>query len=83
MHEAALLAANFLIGSCLDYCNSLFRSLSALPLCRLQCVQNTLARIVVNTTKYTHITPVRKSSSVAYQASLCFQDSPIGVEVPT
>ena len=59
--EAALLAANALVGSRLDYCNSLFRSLSALNLRRLQCVQNSLARIVANTTKYSHITPVRKS----------------------
>ena len=59
--EAALLAANALVGSRLDYCNSLFRSLSALDLRRLQCVQNSLARIVANTTKYSHITPVRKS----------------------
>ena len=42
-------------------CNSLFRSLFALDLCRLQYVQNSLARIVANTTKYSHITPVRKS----------------------
>ena len=60
-HEAALLAANALAGSCLDYCNSLFRGLSALDIRRLQCVQNSLARIVANTTKYSHITPVRKS----------------------
>ena len=59
--EAALLAANALVRSRLDYRNSLFRSLSALDLHRLQCVQNSLARIVVNTTKYSHITPVRKS----------------------
>ena len=59
--EAALLAVNALVGSRTDYCNSLFRSLSALDLRRLQCVQNSLARIVANTTKYSHITPVRKS----------------------
>ena len=59
--EAALLAANALVGSRLDYCNSLFRGLSALDIRRLQCVQNSLARIVANTTKYSHITPVRKS----------------------
>ena len=29
-HHAALMAANALVGSRLDYCNSLFRSLSAL-----------------------------------------------------
>ena len=60
-HKAALLATNALVGSWLDYSNSLFRSLSALDIRRLQCVQNSLARIVPNTTKYSHITPVRKS----------------------
>ena len=59
-HHAAHMAANALVGSRLDYCNSLFISLSALDLCKLQCVQNSLARIVNNTTKYSHITPVRK-----------------------
>ena len=59
-HEAALMAANALVGSHLDYCNSLFRGLSALDLCKLQSVQNSLARIVANTTKYSYITPVRK-----------------------
>ena len=60
-HHAALMAANALVGSRLDYCNSLFRSLSALDLCKLQCVQNCLARIVTSTTKYSHISPVRKT----------------------
>ena len=59
-HHATLMAANALVGSRLVYCNSLFRSLSALDLRKLQCVQNSLARIVTNTTKYSHITPVRK-----------------------
>ena len=60
-HEAALMAANAQVGSRLDYCNSLFRGLSAMDLRKLQCVQNSLARIVANTTKYSHITPVRKA----------------------
>ena len=60
-HEAALMAANALVGSHIDYCNSLFRGLSALDLRKLQCVQTSLARIVTNTTKYSHITPVRKA----------------------
>ena len=55
------MAANALVGSRLDYCNSLFRGLSALDLRKLQCVQNSLATIVTNTTKYSHITPVRKT----------------------
>ena len=55
------MAVNALVGSRLEYCNSLFRSLSALDLRKLICVQNSLARIVTNTTKYLHITPVRKT----------------------
>ena len=35
--------------------------LFALDLRKLQCVQNSLTRIVTNTTKYSHITPVRKA----------------------
>ena len=60
MCDAALLAANALFGSYLDFCNSLFRIISTLDLCGLQCVQNSLVGIVANTTKYSHITPVRK-----------------------
>ena len=50
----------FLVRSRLDYYNSLFRSLSALDLNRLQCAQNSLSRTVANTAKYWHITPVTK-----------------------
>ena len=60
-HEAVLRAANSLVRSHLDYCNSLFRGLSALDLHKLQCVQKSLARIVANTTKFSHITPFRKA----------------------
>ena len=55
------MAVKALVGSQLDYCNSLFRSLSALDLHKLQCVQNSLARIATNITKYSHITSVRKT----------------------
>ena len=61
MHAAALLAANNSNGSHFDYCNSLFRCLSALVLCMPHCVQNSLERIVANAAKYSHITPVKKS----------------------
>ena len=50
--EAALMTTNALVGSYLCSCNCLFRGLSALDLCKLQCVQKSLARIVANTTKY-------------------------------
>ena len=44
--EAAILAASALVSSGLDYCNSLFSSLSSLNMRKLQCIQNTLPRIV-------------------------------------
>ena len=39
--HAARMATNALVGSRLDYCNSLFRSLLDLDLHKLQCLQNT------------------------------------------
>ena len=37
-HDAGLTAANALVGSRLDYCNSLFRGLSVANLHKLQCI---------------------------------------------
>ena len=59
--DAALTAANALVGSRLDYCNSLFRGLSVANLRKLQCIQNSLARIVCRTTCLFHTTPLRKA----------------------
>ena len=50
--------ANAFVSSRLDYCNSLFRSLSKVNLHRLQSIQNSAARIVTNLCKYTEITPL-------------------------
>ena len=58
--HAALKAVNALVGSRFD-CFPFFSCLSAFDLCKLQCVQNSLARTVTNTTKYSFITPVRKT----------------------
>ena len=55
-HDAAVSVANAFVSSRLDYCNSLFRSLSSLH--RLQSIQNSAARIVRNSSKYTRITPL-------------------------
>ena len=55
-----MLVANALVSTRLDYCNSLFRSLSKFNLRKLQCIQNSAARIVSNTSQYTSITPVLK-----------------------
>ena len=59
-HDASVLVANALVSSRLDYCNSIFRSLSKFNLRKLQCNQNSAARIVSNTSRYTSITPVLK-----------------------
>ena len=58
--EATILMANALLSSHLDYCNSLFRSLSTFNMCELQCIQNTLARIVTNFNKYKQASPILK-----------------------
>ena len=59
-HDVSVLVANALVSSRFDYCNSLFRSLSKFNLCKLQCIQNSAARIVSNTSQYTSIIPVLK-----------------------
>ena len=48
-HYVSVLVPNALVSSRLDYCNSLFKSLSKFNLCKLQCIQNSTARIVSNT----------------------------------
>ena len=51
-----------LVGSRFDYTVILCLGVSAFDLCKLvQCVQNSGARIVTNTTKYSHITPVKNT----------------------
>ncbi len=50
-----------LISLRLDFCNSLFVSLSQQQLNKLQRLQNSAARLVTLTEKYSHITPVLKS----------------------
>ena len=57
-HDAAVSVANTFASSRLDYCNSLFKSLSKFNLHRLQSIQNSAARIVTNSSKYTRITSV-------------------------
>ena len=54
--DTSVVIANALVSSHLDYCNSLFRSLSSRNATRLQYVQNALARFVTGASKYTHIT---------------------------
>ena len=58
--NTSVLLANALVSSRLDYCNSLFLSLTDLELRRLQLVQNTLCRVVTRSSKSSHITPQLK-----------------------
>ena len=58
--SAATALANSLVSSKLDYCNSLYNGISQANLNKIQRIQNTLARVVTNTSKFEHITPVLK-----------------------
>ena len=58
--NTSVLLANALVSSRLDYCNSLFLSLTNFELRRLQLVQNSLCRVVTHSSKFSHITPQLK-----------------------
>jgi len=53
--------ATSIIHSKLDYCNSLYNNLPKSQITRLQQIQNSLARVVVQTPKCCHITPILHS----------------------
>ena len=61
--NTSVLLANALVSSKLDYCNSLFLSLTEFELRRLQLIQNSLCRVVTRSSKYSHITPHLKNST--------------------
>ena len=56
--EAAKTIASAIVGSRVDYCNSLLAGIFVSNLARLQLVQNTLARVVAKKSRFDHITPV-------------------------
>ena len=56
--HAAKVFASAIVGSRLDYCNSLLAGTSVQHLSSLQLVQHTLARVVAQKPRYCHITPV-------------------------
>ena len=58
--NTSVLLTNALVSSRLDYCNSLFLSLTDFELRRLQLVQNSLCRVVTGSSKFSHITPQLK-----------------------
>jgi hypothetical protein len=60
-NDSAIVLANSLVSSKLDYCNSLYYKLPTTTLNRLQLVQNALARVVVTNVKRSdHISPTLK-----------------------
>ena len=58
--SAATTLANSLVSSTLDYCNSLYNGISQANLNKIHRIQNSLARVVTNTSKFEHITPILK-----------------------
>ena len=56
--ESSEIAVHAFITSKLDYCNSLLYGCRKMQFKKLQYVQNTAARIVTQTRKFDHITPV-------------------------
>ena len=63
--KTSVLLANALVSSRLDYCNSLFVSLTDFELRRLQRVQNSLCKVVTCSPKFSHITPQLKKTPLA------------------
>ena len=59
--SVAIIFANALIYSRKEYCNSLFYGLLKYSINRLQKIQNSVARIVIRTSRSSYITPVIKS----------------------
>jgi hypothetical protein len=60
--KSTALLAHALVTSKLDYCNSLFFNLPSTSICRIQRIQNSLARVVVpNTKRSDHISPILRN----------------------
>ena len=60
-YDMSVMVANALDSSRLDYCNSLFYSLSSKNIARLQNIQNCLARFVSGASRFSHVCPILKS----------------------
>jgi hypothetical protein len=58
--DVARTVACSIVGSRLDYCNSLLAGTSKSNLVKLQRIQNTLARVTLLKGKFDHITPALK-----------------------
>jgi hypothetical protein len=57
-HDSAVLLANALVSTRLDFCNSLYSGLPKKSLNQLQLVQNSLARFIYSSRKFDRVTPL-------------------------
>ena len=58
--EIAESLTHALISSNIDYCNSLYYNLPLYQIKKLQRIQNSAARIITNSSRYSHVTPILK-----------------------
>ena len=80
--KTSVLLANALVSSRLDYCNSLFVSLTDFELRRLQRVQNSLCKVVTCSPKFSHITPqLKKLHWLPVRYRLQFKVGPITYKI--
>ena len=64
-NETAILLANAMVSSRLDYCNSLLYGVSKSNIAKLQRVQNALCRIIFRLDKISHVTPFLKKTPLS------------------
>ena len=68
--ETAILLANAMVSSRLDYCNSLLYGVSKSNISKLQRVQNALCCIIFRLDKMSHVTPFKKKTPLASNLTL-------------
>ena len=57
-NDATQTLVHSIVISCLDYCNSLLYKFPVVHMSKLQCIQNSAARLVCSTLRFNHIIPV-------------------------
>ena len=62
-YDVSVMVSNALVSSRLDYCKSLFCSLSSKNITRLQNIHNCLARFVSGASRFSHVTPILSLST--------------------
>ena len=81
--KTSVLLANALVSSRLDYCNSLFLSLTDFELRRLQLMQNSLCRVVTRSSKFQNFHhPTQKTPLASSQVQGTIQNRPHYIKNP-